>query len=806
MFSNLLKHSVKSFKRQRAYIIINILGLSIGIACSLLIALYVINEASYDQYNVKKDRIFRTILNGKIGGQEVTTSSSPAIMGPTMVKELPEIEDFLRMNGRGPTVIEYNKQTFTEDHIIEADSSFFNFFSIQILKGDVKNLLNAPRKVVLSESTAKKIFGSENPIDKQIKIGSDTLRYTVTGVMADIPQNSHFEANALSSFMTNPRSKEPHWMNNSFSTYFLLKPNSSYKTVDAKYPELLQKYVGPEIQKYTGISLNDFIAQGNKYRFYLQSLHDIHLDPSIQQEFKASVDPKYLKIFGSIAILIVLIAAINFMNLSTAQATRRAKEVGIKKVAGSTRGMLVVQFFSESFMLSFIALIVAIIFIKLSLPFFNNLLGANLTLSLFSAWYTIPLLILFSVIVGFLAGSYPAFFLSSFNPYEVLKGSVKNSMQNGRLRRVLVVFQFAVSILLIVGTMIMYRQIKYMLNKDVGFKKEQLIVINRAEALGKKMKSFKETVKNISGVINITSSTAIPGRTNNNNGYMMEGRKDETFLMATSWVDYNFLETYGMTLDSGRFFNESFTSDENACIINESARKDFKITDIEKTRFMEPRDSGKINYLPVIGVVKNFNYESLRNPIGPYILKFQNDNMLWGYITVKLSAQNYSKTIIAIEDKWKEFVSNNPLQYYFLDADFEMMYKQEKQNAQMAVIFSILAIFIAALGLFGLTSFTIEQRTKEIGVRKAMGSSVSGIYIVISREVIILVSISALIAWPLIYYIAGKWLENFYFRINPGVFSFIAGLTIALGIAVLTISYRIMRAARVNPAQSLKYE
>jgi putative ABC transport system permease protein len=806
MFRNLLKHSISSFKRQRSYIIINILGLSIGIACSLLIALYVINEASYDQYNVKKDRIFRTILNGKIGGQEVTASSSPAIMGPTMVKEIPEIEDFLRMNGRGPTIIEYNKQTFTEDHIIEADSSFFNFFSIPVVKGDVKNLLNAPHKVVLSESTAKKIFGNENPIDKQIKIGTDTLLFIVTGVMADVPQNSHFEANALSSFMTNPRSKEPHWMDNSFSTYFLLKPNSSYKTVDAKYPELLQKYVGPEIQKFTGISLNDFVAQGNKYRFYLQSLNDIHLDTSIQQDFKASVDPKYLKIFGSIAMLIVLIAAINFMNLSTAQASRRAKEVGIKKVAGSTRGMLVAQFLSESFILSLIALIVAVIFIKLSLPFFNNLLGAKLSLSLISKWYIIPLLILFSVFVGVLAGSYPAFFLSSFNPYEVLKGSVKNSMQNGRLRRVLVVFQFTVSILLIVGTMIMYRQIKYMLNKDVGFKKEQLIVINRAEALGKKMKSFKETVKSIPGVVNISSSTAIPGRTNNNNGYMMEGRKDETFLMTTSWVDYNFLETYGMTLDSGRFFNESFTSDKDACIINESARKDFKITDIEKTRFLEPRDSGKINYLPVIGVVKNFNYESLRNPIGPYILKFQNDYMLWGYITVRLSGQNYSKTINAIEEKWKEFVSNNPLQYYFLDADFELMYKQEKQNAQMAVIFSILAIFIAALGLFGLTSFTVEQRTKEIGVRKAMGSSVTGIYIVISREVVILVSVSALIAWPLVYYWAGKWLQNFYYKINLGFFTLIVGLAIALGIAVLTISYRILRAARVNPAQSLKYE
>ena len=287
---------------------------------------------------------------------------------------------------------------------------------------------------------------------------------------------------------------------------------------------------------------------------------------------------------------------------------------------------------------------------------------------------------------------------------------------------------------------------------------------------------------------------------------MIEGRKDETFLMVTNWVDYNYLETYGMTLASGRFFNESFTTDKQACLINESAQKDFQVTNIDGVRFVEPGDSGKMNYLPVIGVVKNFNFESLRDPIGPYIIKFQNDNMMWGYITVRLTAQNYSSTINAIETKWKEFIPNNPLQYYFVDEDFEKMYIQEKQNAQMAVIFSILAIFIAALGLFGLTSFTVEQRTKEIGVRKAMGSSVTGIYIVISREVIILVSVSALIAWPVVYYWAGKWLENFYYKISLGLFTFIAGLTIALGIAVLTISYRILRAAMVNPAQSLKYE
>src|SRR5664280_2631630 len=465
--------------------------------------------------------------------------------------------------------------------------------------------------------------------------------------MADIPENAHFKANIISSFMTNQVSKNPTWLSNSFSTYLLLKPNSSYKTVDSKMPEMVVKYVGPELQKFMGVSISDFTAKGNKYRFFLQNLKNIHLDTSIQQQFKPASDPKYLRIFGSIAILIVLIATINFMNLATAQASRRAKEVGIKKVGGSTRGMLVGQFLTESFILSFISLILALAIIKISLPYFNHLLGATLALKLFTAWYTIPMLIIFSVIVGILAGSYPAFFLSSFNPYEVLKGNVKNSMKNGQLRRILVVFQFAVSILLIVGTMIMYRQIKYMLNKDVGFKKEQLIVINSADVLGKKMKSFKEIVKGIPGVVNIASSTSVPARNNNDNAYMMEGRKDESFLMQTSWVDYNYLATYGMTLAAGRFFNESYTTDKDACLVNESAIKNFGITDFTKARFIQPRDSGKLNYLPIIGVVKNFNFESLRNPIQPYIMRFQDDNSLWGYLSVRLSGSNISGTITA---------------------------------------------------------------------------------------------------------------------------------------------------------------
>jgi putative ABC transport system permease protein len=494
------------------------------------------------------------------------------------------------------------------------------------------------------------------------------------------------------------------------------------------------------------------------------------------------------------------------MNLSTAQASRRVKEVGIKKIGGSTKGMLIMQFLSESFILSFISLIIALIYIKITLPYFNNLLGTNLFLNLLANWYAIPFLILLCLFVGLLAGSYPAFFLSSFTPYEILKGKVKNGRQNCWLRRILVVVQFTVSILLIIGTIIMYRQIKYMLNKDIGFNKEQLIVINRADALGTKVSSFRDAVKAIPGVINIASSTGVPGRNNNKFSYTMEGRKDETFMMQTNWVDKNYLETYGITIASGRPFNQSFSTDQQACLINESAVKEFGITDLAKTRFMSPRESKNKTLIPVIGVVKDFCFESMRNKIGPYILCFKTDEMMGDYLTVKLSSKAFSTTIKDIENEWKEFIPNNPLQYYFVDEDFEKMYIQEKQNAQMAVIFSILAIFIASLGLFGLTSFTVEQRTKEIGVRKAMGSSVTGIYIAISRETIILVSVSALLAWPIIYYIAGKWLENFYYRINPGVFSFIAGLSITLGIAILTISYRVLRAARVNPAQSLKYE
>jgi putative ABC transport system permease protein len=387
-----------------------------------------------------------------------------------------------------------------------------------------------------------------------------------------------------------------------------LKPNTDFRDVDEKIAELVFKHVGAEIQQLMGISMSDWIARGNKYRYYLQNIADIHLDPSIVQEFKAPGDPKYLKVTGNLAILIVLIAAINFMNLSTAQASRRAKEVGIKKAGGSTRSMLIFQFLSESVILSFISMVCGLIFIKVTLPYFSNLLGANISINLFSGWYPIPFLILFALVVGLLAGSYPAFFLSSFNPYEVLKGGLKNSLQNGRLRKILVIIQFAVSIFLITGTIIMYRQIKHMLSMDLGFNKEQIIAINKAETLGTKVRSFKETINNIPGVINTVSSSAVPGRNNNSIRYKLEGRDDRNIILETNFIDYGYLDTYGFKIISGRTFDKSLTGDQHACLINETAVRDFGIKDLETTRFMSERGSDSPNYLKVIGVVKDFHF------------------------------------------------------------------------------------------------------------------------------------------------------------------------------------------------------
>jgi putative ABC transport system permease protein len=802
MSQNLLKYSFRALNRQKGYFLINMAGLSIGIACSLIIALFIIHELSYDAFNEKGDRIYRLVVHGIIGDRELSYAVTSAPVGPTMLQEFPEVEDFTRINPLNAPTVKYSDRIYTENNFIESDSSFFNIFSIPLIIGNKKTVLSKPHTLVVSKSTAAKLFGTNDPIDKLIKIGDDEVYYRITGVMEDIPETCHLRANMIGSFITNPNSKDTYWANNNYPTYVLLKPGARPEQVNAKMPGLIRKYMGVLVQKSLGITIDEFINK-NKYNYYLQPMKDIHLNPSITQISctRPASNPKYLYIFGSVAVLIIIIASINFMNLSTAQASKRAKEVGIKKVSGSSKGMLIQQFSAESMLLSLISLAFAIVLIENVLPYFNNLLGIKLQLNLFSNWFMIPSLLAFSVLVGLLSGSYPAFFLSSFNPAVVLKGKLNDKMKHGRLRSILVVLQFSISIILIVGTIIMVRQIRFMLNKDLGFNKEQLLVITRADAIGNHVKAFKEALGKIPGVIKVTSSTAVPGHSESGKTYTVEGRAGDVMDFKINYIDYDFFDTYGIKISSGRDFNEAFSADNNACIVNESAVKQLNLSNPFATSLVDGYER-----LNLVGIVKNFNFESLQSQINPYIFRYKGDENNYGYFSLRLSADATTNTIRETEKVWDAFASGNPFQYFFMDQDFAQKYKEEKQGAQLSVIFSILAVIIASLGLFGLTSFTIEQRTKEIGIRKTMGATMISIFYLISKEFILLVSFSTLIAWPLIYYLAKNWLQNFYYRIDLRPVDFLSGFMIALLIALLTISYKTFKSAKTNPVTALRYE
>lgn len=776
--------------------------------CSMIIALFIIHELSYDKFNEKKDRIYRVILNGKLGGQEVKVTYTAAPIGPTMKNEFPEVEDFLRMNNWDETIVRYGERSFTEEHFLEADSSFFNFFSIALIRGNPGKVLNEPRTLVLSESAAERIFGEEDPIDKMLRIGTDTAYYRVTGIMEEIPDNAHFTADIIGSFMTNPRANDDQWLSNSFSTYVLLYPGASIQSAEARIPGMIVKYVGPILQSFLGLTIDEFLSLGNKYSMYFQPLSRVHLDPTIEQAMKPANDPKYLLIFGSIGVLIIIIAAFNFMNLATAQAAGRAKEVGIKKVSGSTREQLTGQFLTESIILSLMAMILAILVTALVLPYFNDLLGIEMKADLTGGWYKIPLLFLAAILIGALAGSYPAFYLSSFSPYMVLKGGVVKGRNSSRLRNLLVILQFAISIILIIGTTIMFRQLQYMQHKELGFDKENVMVIQRADAIGNHILSFKDELKKIPGVISVSASTAVPGHNNNNNGYRVQGRPEESYLLQSNWVDYDYLDVYGIRLASGRFFDKSFATDKDACIINDCAVNHYQFADPFEIRFIVPIGNSpeEIVIKPVVGVVNDFHYESMRTRIGPYIMHFKNEENNWGYVSIRLAPETGPETLAEIEKVWASFTSNDPLQYFFMDKDLERLYKEERQNSKLAVMFTILGILVASLGLFGLTSFTVQQRTKEIGVRKTFGASVYDIWYLIAKEILILITISVIIAIPFAWWIAGNWLENYEYRIRLQAFDFLAGFLVAIVIALLTISYRAIKTARMNPVLSLRYE
>ncbi len=804
MFRHYIKFSFRALRRQGAYVAINVLGLAIGMACALMIALFIMHELSYDQHHEHKNRIYRVGLHGIFSGQEVKAAYTAAPMGAAMVADMPEVESFLRVNVWDETIFQNGDDFFIEQYFMEVDSTFFDFFSVPLLRGRAESALVEPFSIVLSESAAQRIFGDNDPMDQTLRVGNMPNHYRVTGIMADMPRTSHLYAEMLGSFTTSHRSNEDNWLSNSFFTYIMLHPGTNASSVVDRFEDLIVKYVGPQVYQFLGITIEDFINQGNRYNYFLQPLTSIHLDPSVDQFNQPTSDPKYLWIFGAIGLLILVIASINFMNLSTAQATRRAKEVGMKKVIGSSKGMLVWQFVTETVVLSALALVLAIMIAEFSLPYFNDLLSLHLSLAYFTDWRVIPALVLLVLLVGLFAGSYPAFYLSSFSPNTVLKGKTGNGQQNTGLRKALTVTQFAISIMLITGSVIMYKQLNYMLNKELGFDKESVLVIRQAQAIGEQVHSFKSEVQGIPGVLSVSASTAVPGRNNNNNGYIIRGREEESFLMQTNWVDYDYLETYGIKMAEGRFFDPAMPTDQQAAVVNQSAVENYQMNDVFATRIVSPGDQE--NIMPVIGVVNNFHFESLKSNIAPYILRFKNENINWGYISIRIEPGMTSRVLEDTQALWASFTANDPMLYLFMDEDFRRFYREEEQNARLSVIFTLLAILIASLGLYGLTAFSLQRRIREIGIRRTFGASVSSIWYMVCKDVLVLVGVASLLAWPLTYWVAGNWLQNYHYRIGMQASDFLLGLLLAVMIALITISYRVIRTASINPSISLRYE
>ena len=811
MIRNFFKVALRNIYRQKTYVFINTAGLAIGIASSIIILLFVINELSYDRFNTKHKRIYRLYLDGKIGESEILGAWTPAPAAKAFVNEIPEVVDAVRMDNWDETIVKIGDRSYIETHFMLADSSFFNLFSIPLIQGDPHKALAAPHNLVLTINAAKKYFGNEDPIGKQIRINNDTTYYTVTGIMKNVPENAHFEFNMLGSFTTHWRAKEEVWLSNSFTTYLLLAEGASYKDVENKIRPILEKYVGPQVQQALGITLEEWLASGNRYGLYLQPLDDIHLNTRIQHGLKPSNDIKYIYIFSVIALLIIVVAIINYMNLATAQSVKRSKEVGLRKVTGSSKGQLISQFVFESVLLSFFSLILAFFLVQLSLPLVNDITQLHLSFNLTSKWYYLPVLIIMTFIIGLIAGSYPSFILSSFKPTAIISG-MHASNRKSLLRNILVVFQFSVSVIIILGTLVIYRQINFMLNKDLGFDKEQLLIIRRADALGNynKIKVFQEEIRKFPGVLSSTNSTAIPGHPNNNNGFMIDGRSsaDQTVLMQVNWVDDDYLKTYGIQLKEGRFFSKDFTADSLSAIINESAVRKFGFPNPLSERFIQPGNGpDERTRLNVVGVVKDFNYQSLHEDISPHVFLRKPEWWGWGgYLSIRLTSDNIKSTVKNIENTWKDFAPTDPMQYFFLDEDFENMYKEEIRTGNIAFGFAILAILIACLGLFGLTSYASEQRTKEVGIRKVLGSTISNIIVLLTREVFVLVTIATILAWPVTYYIMKNWLQNFYYKINMSIWEFLLSFVLAAVIAMLTVFYRAYLAARTNPSKALKYE
>jgi len=808
MIKNIFKTAFRNLLKNKGFTAINILGLALGLATCMLIVFYVFDELSYDRFNTKADRIYRLNNDIKFGGTENSYAVSPAPTAAALRADLPEVENTVRFRDAGGFQVKKGNQNIREPHRIFVDASVFSVFTLPMIGGDPATALKDPRTMVISESTAKKYFNSVNVVGKTLTV-DDSLLYKVTGVMKDMPKQSHFYYDFLLSMESYPDSKNISWVSNNYNTYVLLKEGASPKAVEAKLPKMVKTYVGPQLQAIIHQSLSDIEKQGNYFKFTLTPLKDIHLYSNRVAELGANGNIQVVYIFAAIAIFILLIACINFMNLSTARSSNRAREVGVRKVLGSPRKFLIAQFLSESIMITFIATVVAIIAAWALLPLFNQMSGKELVVSAQTFIWLIPALLFLVIVIGSLAGSYPALYLSGFQPIEVLKGKLTAGFKGGWLRSFLVVFQFSISIILIIGTLVIYNQLKYIQNKDLGYSRDQVLVVQNVYAIGKQTPVFRDEIKKLPNVVGVTLTGFLPTEGYNNNSTLFQDHTmdSKTALSSAIWtVDENYIPTLGMEIIKGRNFSKQMSTDSSAIIINETAAKKLGVANpLNKILYYPTDNMAKvIKPVHIIGVIKDFNFKSLRENITPMVLTYSDD---WGALGIKVKTANIPALMDQIKDKWKQLAPSQQFQYTFMDDDFDAAYRSEQRVGTIFISFTSLAIIIACLGLFGLAAYAAEQRTKEIGIRKVLGANVSTIVAMLSKDFLLLVIISIAIASPLAWLVMQKWfLQGFAYRQDVQWWIVAAAGITAVIIAFVTISFQAIKAALLNPVNSLRSE
>jgi putative ABC transport system permease protein len=803
MIRNYFKIAFRNLWRNKGFSAINIFGLAIGIGTCLIMLLFVQHELSYDRFNTKADRIVRVVFNGHVKGEKMKEANVFPPVAQTLKNDYPEVQEATRLCFGGAPLVTYQEKTFQEYAFAYADANFFQVFTLPLIQGNAATALAEPNTVIITKALAEKYFGQDDPIGKILNFKTWNTAYKVTGVINKVPDNSHFHFDMFASMASLPDAKSDSWMTSNYFTYLVLPNGYDYRKLEAKLPQAVDKYMGPQLKQAMGISMAEFRAGGNNVGIYLQPLTDIHLHSDFTNDLEPAGDIRYVYIYSAIALFMLLIACINFMNLSTASASKRAREVGIRKVMGSLKGQIMSQFLLESILITAFALLVAVAFVALALPLFNHLSGKNL--QLISNTWLIPGLLLLGLLTGVLAGSYPAFFLSSFKPVAVLKGNMNAGKKSIGLRSSLVVFQFFISITLIVGTVVVYNQLSYIQNKKLGYNKDQVLLVPETWLLGQKEKVLRQQLERDPRIVSVSSSNYLPAGPSYGNNFFVYEKDITAQIKALRYeVDNNYIPTLGMEMKEGRNFSSQFPTDSNAIILNETAVRLLGWKDNALDKILLHKDNQAItSTYHVIGVVKDFHFKSLHERISPLVMTQQDGG---GTLIIKTKTTGIAGVISSIKNQWEQFGTGTTFKYAFLDENFNNTYHAEQTTGMILGIFAGLTIFVACLGLFGLATFTARQRNKEIGIRKVLGASVTNIVALLSTHFLKLVGIAFVIAAPIAWYLMNQWLQGFAYRITITWWVFALAGVMAVCITLLTVSFQAIKAAITNPVKTLKTE